>query len=45
MKINHWPLSERPRERLLAQGVKTLTNAELLAILLRFGTSGKLLSI
>jgi DNA repair protein RadC len=41
MKINHWPLSERPRERLLAQGAKNLSNAELLAILLRIGVPGK----
>jgi DNA repair protein RadC len=33
------PDSERPRERLLTQGPGTLSNAELLAILLRTGTS------
>ena len=33
------PDSERPRERLLTQGPGALSNAELLAILLRTGTS------
>ncbi|GAA3408341.1 DNA repair protein RadC [Paenibacillus hodogayensis] len=32
------PLSERPRERMLRDGAKALSNAELLAILLRTGT-------
>ena len=35
--IAHWPETERPRERLLTQGPQTLTNAQLLAILLRVG--------
>ena len=35
--IAHWPASERPRERLLAQGADALTDAQLLAILLRVG--------
>ena len=30
-----WPKAERPRERLLAEGVENLTEAELLAIILR----------
>jgi len=41
MKISQWPLHERPREKLLSQGAKTLTEAELLSILLRLGTPGK----
>lgn len=41
MKINDWPLAERPRERLASQGVKNLSNTELLAILLGFGCRGK----
>ena len=35
-----WPESERPRERLLRLGPQTLTDAELLAILLRIGFKG-----
>lgn len=34
------PLHERPRERLLAQGVEALTDRELLALVLRSGTRG-----
>jgi DNA repair protein RadC len=34
-------LEERPREKMLKQGEKTLSNAELLAILLRTGTKNK----
>lgn len=41
MAITDWPLAERPRERLLAQGAAALADAELLAILLRTGTRGK----
>lgn len=41
MTISHWPLSERPRERLLTQGATTLSNTELLAIFLRTGVKGK----
>ena len=36
-----WPENERPRERLLRIGAQTLTDAELLAILLRVGVQGK----
>lgn len=39
--ISGWPEDERPRERLLARGPHTLTDAELLAILLRVGMRGK----
>jgi len=38
--IAQWPETERPRERLLSQGPQTLTNAQLLAILLRVGRHG-----
>lgn len=41
MSIAHWPLAERPREKLLAQGPRTLSDAELLAIFLRTGCAGK----
>lgn len=35
--IGQWPASERPRERLLAKGPEILSDAQLLAILLRTG--------
>ena len=35
-----WPNDERPRERLLAHGAGSLSDAELLAIFLRTGTRG-----
>lgn len=38
--ISNWPEEEQPRERLLKQGPEALTDAELLAILLRQGTFG-----
>ena len=41
MPITDWPLNERPREKLLAQGATALSDAELLAIFLRTGTRGK----
>ncbi|MDR1367209.1 MAG: DNA repair protein RadC [Candidatus Accumulibacter sp.] len=41
MSINDWPKTERPRERLLAQGAPALSDAELLAIFLRVGVKGK----
>jgi DNA repair protein RadC len=40
MAIRDWPLDERPREKLLAKGAAALSDAELLAILLRTGTPG-----
>jgi DNA repair protein RadC len=40
MKIADWPETERPRERLLTQGAARLSDAELLAILLRTGGRG-----
>src|SRR4051794_20082498 len=41
MAITDWPMAERPRERLLAKGAATLSDAELLAVLLRTGIRGK----
>lgn len=41
MAISDWPKSERPREKLLAKGAATLSDAELLAIFLRTGVAGK----
>jgi len=41
MAISDWPLAERPRERLLAQGAGSLSDAELLAVVLRTGLRGK----
>src|SRR5690554_3965798 len=41
MKIADWPMAERPRERLLASGPAELSDAELLAILLRTGCHGR----
>src|SRR5471030_749144 len=41
MAISDWPLAERPRERLLAQGAGSLSDAELLAVVLRTGLPGK----
>ncbi|HEX8740120.1 MAG TPA: DNA repair protein RadC [Casimicrobiaceae bacterium] len=40
MSIASWPAGERPRERLLAQGVAALTDAELLAVVLGTGCTG-----
>jgi DNA repair protein RadC len=37
-KIKEWPPGERPRERLLAEGAEVLSDAQLLAILLRTGS-------
>lgn len=41
MAINHWPEAERPRERLIHHGPQVLSDAELLAIFLRVGVTGK----
>lgn len=41
MSIKDWPTAERPREKLLTQGPEMLSDAELLAIFLRTGISGK----
>jgi DNA repair protein RadC len=39
--IRDWPEGERPRERLLAEGSRRLTTAELLGIVLRTGAQGR----
>jgi DNA repair protein RadC len=41
MAITHWPEMERPRERLLSKGAISLSDAELVAVLLRSGVRGK----
>jgi DNA repair protein RadC len=41
MRIADWPQTERPRERLLEHGARSLSDAELLAILLRTGSRGR----
>lgn len=38
LSIREWSKDDRPRERMLAQGVKALTDAELIAVLLRSGS-------
>ena len=40
MTIKDWPEGERPREKLLQAGVSVLSDAELLAVLLRVGSVG-----
>jgi DNA repair protein RadC len=40
MAITDWPLAERPREKLLELGPRSLSDAELLAIFLRTGLPG-----
>lgn len=39
--IRNWPKDDRPREKLLRNGEHTLSNSELLAILLRTGVKGQ----
>ena len=41
MAIIDWPHDDRPREKLLRKGVEALSDAELVAILLRTGLGGK----
>lgn len=41
MAITDWPDGERPREKLLQKGAAALSDAELLAIFLRTGVTGK----
>ena len=38
--IRSWPAEDRPREKLLKKGARTLSDSELLAILLRTGVKG-----
>jgi len=40
-KVKDLPIDDRPREKLLLRGAQNLTDAELVAILLRTGTKGK----
>lgn len=41
LKIKEWALEDRPREKLIHQGVSVLSDAELLGILIRTGTKNK----
>lgn len=41
MTMTDWPAAERPREKLIANGARALSDAELLAIFLRTGTPGQ----
>ncbi|MFA6130199.1 MAG: DNA repair protein RadC [Candidatus Omnitrophota bacterium] len=41
MPINNWPKQDRPREKLLKNGEHTLSDSELLAIILRTGVKGE----
>lgn len=41
MAITDWPEDQRPRERLIKNGAHMLSDAELLAVFLRVGVSGK----
>ena len=41
MKIHHWPENDRPREKLIQFGAQTLSDTELLAILINSGTKHK----
>ena len=41
MAITDWPANERPREKLIELGAEALSDAELLAIFLRVGVTGK----
>ena len=41
MSIANWPRAEQPREKLIQHGANALSDAELLAILLRTGIAGR----
>lgn len=41
MAITDWPEQQRPRERLIRHGPQALSDAELLAVFLRVGVTGK----
>ncbi|TAM39365.1 hypothetical protein EPN54_03385, partial [bacterium] len=41
MSINNWPKEDRPREKLLKNGEHTLSDSELLAIILGKGVKGQ----
>lgn len=40
MNLIDWPASEKPREKLLSEGAQSLSDSELLAIILRTGVKG-----
>ena len=39
--ISSWPIEDRPREKLEKYGAEKMTDAELIAILIRTGTKNK----
>ena len=41
MAIKDWPEGERPRERLVEHGAQALSDAELIAVILGTGTTGR----
>src|ERR1700741_537180 len=41
MRINDWRPEDRPRERLLANGPRALSDSDLVAVVLRSGVRGK----
>jgi len=41
LPVREWPASEQPREKLAQLGAEHLSDAELLAILLRVGVTGQ----
>ena len=41
LTVKELPLDDRPREKLLLRGAQSLSDAELVAILLRTGKKGK----
>lgn len=41
LRVKDLPLDDRPREKLMLRGPQSLTDAELIAIILRTGTKGK----
>ncbi|MEE9432421.1 MAG: UPF0758 domain-containing protein, partial [Melioribacteraceae bacterium] len=41
LKVKDLPLDDRPREKLILRGPQSLSDSELIAILLRTGTKGK----
>ena len=41
LTVKEWANEDKPREKMILHGKKELTNAELIAILLRSGVTGK----
>ena len=39
--LKEWPIDDRPREKLFLKGERSLSDSELLAIILRTGVKGK----